>query len=145
VALVAGLTVGAGSAFAAASPPAPRGPATGVDACAALVAGTVADTGRGDAVSKAMHSCAVECGTLVDQVRAGRKPKLNPAASPWPYECAAACDFITLEAASPRGKANPVEKGPIATAAYACAVLAAANPKGTAGLPLIDSGGRSWR
>lgn len=115
--------------------------------CTALVDGTASTRnapGHVDPVLQASRSCAIACGVLSDlpQVR-GRGPKVDLTNAL--NACAAACDFIIFEGAVDPAAKTSRARGPIATAVQACQLLAASNPSDTAGLPLIDNGGRSWR
>ena len=145
LAVVASVAFSASGASAAVARGADKGPVTGIEACQALAAGTVpvGSSPRRDAIAAATKSCAITCGTLASSpTTKGKSSKaLTDEAL---LACASACDFIVfLGAADAHGP--KATNGPIADAVVACELLAAANPGGTAGLPLIENGGRSWR
>lgn len=145
LAVAAMVALSASGASAAVAGGATKAPVKGIEACQALVDGTVpvGSSPQRDAVAAATKSCALACGTLVSPASTkGRSPKaiIDQAL----LACASACDFIVfLGAADAHGP--KATNGPIADAVVACELLAATNPTGTAGLPLIENGGRSWR
>ncbi len=117
---------------------------TAIEACDALVAGTVpAGPGRSrNVVADASRSCATVCGVLAITAQKGKLAKVETDQAL--LSCAAACDFIVFFGTGESAGKKAI-KSPIQAAVDACKLLAAVHPEGTDGLPLIENGGRSWR
>ena len=147
VMVAAMLTMAASAAFAVGKPTDPKISATtAIGSCRALLSGTLTTGSRAEAV--AQHNCAVACGLLSDGRRATDRTRQNSfvvlvAAS----DCAQSCSFILAEAqiGRPGGHAAYRRADPISVAAAACFAYLATTASAGAGLPVIDTGGRTWR